>query len=59
MKLTATSADDLEIIAVSSYYPEIGVRIYVNRTEVGSAEIFYDGTIQIAEGEEDGGGEES
>lgn len=46
-KITLATNSDLEITAVSTSYPEIGVRTFVHEYSIDSTAIAYDGSITI------------
>ncbi len=45
--ITHATADELHITAVSTSYPEVGVRTYVTDYSVDSTAVRYDGTISL------------
>ncbi len=46
-KITLATDEELQITAVSSSYPEIGVRTYVNGYNIDSTAVAFDGSISI------------
>ena len=46
-KITLATDDELQITAVSSRYPNIGVRTYVQDYEIVSTDVRYDGSITL------------
>lgn len=46
-KITAATETELEITAVSSRYPEVGIRTFVREYEIDSTVVRYDGSITI------------
>ncbi len=48
-KITKATDNDLEITAVATDYPDIGVRTYVHNYSIDSTAISYDGTITLEE----------
>ena len=47
VQITRATADELEVTAVSDYYPELGVLTRVEGTEIVNTEISYDGSITL------------
>lgn len=47
-KITKATADELEITAISSRYPTIGVRTFVRDYEIVSTDVRYDGSINLS-----------
>ncbi len=46
-RITLASGDDLEVTGVSDDFPEIGVRVVVEATDIVDTIIAYDGTITL------------
>lgn len=46
-KITRATDSELEITAVSTSYPEVGVRTFVTEYEIDSTAVRYDGTITL------------
>ena len=45
--ITRAVGDELEVTGVSNDYPEVGVRVYVEETDIVNTEIAYDGSITL------------
>ena len=45
--ITRATGDELEVTGVSNDFPEIGIRVYVEETEIVNTEISYEGDITL------------
>lgn len=45
--ITRAVGDELEVTGVSTDFPEIGIRVYVEETDIVNTEIAYDGSITL------------
>lgn len=46
-RITLASGEDLEVTGVSNDFPEIGIRVIVEGTEIVDTDIAYDGSITL------------